>query len=207
MLADRRYCYQLRSEILPLFRGLRLERALEQGRKDRLSARVSRRPPRWRRGTQGREARRLVRPERVPFLQQARLAVRLNVLHTTHSGPDYIPPPRLAADQVVLSPAYADRRDGSRVASLRTPAGAYDIAPFVAQLPASQQPDLVVVRADSSALSRPANLSSLRCPAVLVVGDSHHSARADRRHSRLRAARAFRRRHPRLHAPARALLR
>jgi len=98
----------------------------------------------------------------------------VKILQSTHSPPDFIPPPPLEPDQVICGPMYPDRRDGDRVLSIKTALGEYDIAEVVAKLPAGQRPDLVVVRADTSRANLPRNIAALRCPAVVVVGDTHH---------------------------------
>lgn len=63
-----------------------------------------------------------------------------------------------------------------RVLALRTSAGVCDAAEIVRQLPAGQRPELVVVKADATARNFPRNLSALRCPKILLVGDTHHLA-------------------------------
>jgi len=98
----------------------------------------------------------------------------VNILQSTHSAPDFIPPPPLDPQQVICGPMYPDRRDGERVLSVRTAVGEYDIADVVEKLPVGQRPDLVVVRADTSRANLPRNIAGLRCPAVVVVGDTHH---------------------------------
>jgi hypothetical protein len=98
----------------------------------------------------------------------------MRILHFTQSPPDYIPPPPLAADQVVAGPRYPDRVHDGRLVSINTPLGAIDAAAVMERLPMSWRPDLVVVRTDATAECRPANLQALKCPALLVVGDTHH---------------------------------
>lgn len=101
----------------------------------------------------------------------------MNILHSTHSAPNYIPPPALTSDQIIFSPFYPDKSQGTHVQALQTPKGTFDIAEFVACLPPEQYPDLLVVRADSSGENRPRNIGALRCPSVLIVGDTHHQRR------------------------------
>jgi len=97
----------------------------------------------------------------------------VRILQTNHSSPDLIPSPVLDPQQVVCGPQYPDRHEAGRVLSLRTSRGEYDLEPVIARLPPEQQPELLVVRADSSLGSLPRNLGSHR--AVLVVGDTHHN--------------------------------
>lgn len=102
----------------------------------------------------------------------------MRILHFTQSPPDYIPPPPLAADQVVAGPRYPDRVQDGRLVSINTPIGAVDAQAVLERLPIAWRPDLVVVRTDATAECRPANLQALKCPAMLVVGDTHHRAGA-----------------------------
>ena len=74
---SRRRDRRLRSRILPLFRGLRLERAPEQGRRKRLRACGANRAPRRRRGAERMAAYCLVREERGSVLSQAWLEMDL----------------------------------------------------------------------------------------------------------------------------------
>ncbi len=104
-------------------------------------------------------------------------AVFLKILQSTHSPPDYIPPPLLAPDQVICGPHYPDSRNGKRVISIKTASGSYDIAPVVASLPLEQRPDLFVARVDSSGVNLPANVAGLKCRKVLLLGDTHHLAK------------------------------
>ncbi len=69
---------------------------------------------------------------------------------------------------------YPDRREAGRVLSIKTALGDYDIAEVVSKLPPDQRPELVVVRADAGRANLPRNIAGLACPAVLVVGDTHH---------------------------------
>jgi hypothetical protein len=84
-------------------------------------------------------------------------------------------PPVLGENQVNCGPDWADERapDG-RVLSLKTPVGNYDLAAVASALPHSQAPDLAVCLVDASWRNMPRNLGALRCPAVLLVADTHH---------------------------------
>jgi hypothetical protein len=101
-------------------------------------------------------------------------ATIVKILQSTHSTPDFIPPPPLEPYQVICGPMYPDRREAGRVLSIKTALGDYDIAEVVSRLPPEQRPELVVVRADTSRANLPRNIAGLPCPAVLVVGDTHH---------------------------------
>jgi glycosyltransferase involved in cell wall biosynthesis len=61
-----------------------------------------------------------------------------------------------------------------RVLSLRTPVGGYDLADVLKRLPADQQPELLVVKADATGRNLPRNTRLVRGPRVLLVGDTHH---------------------------------
>jgi hypothetical protein len=98
----------------------------------------------------------------------------MKILHSTHGMPGYMPPPTLAPDQIIFGPYYQDSSAYGEWLSLKTPKGVFDIAEYVTRLPASQYPELVVVRTDSFVENRPRNIGALRCPAVLVVGDTQH---------------------------------
>ncbi len=98
----------------------------------------------------------------------------MKILHSTHTRPIYIPPPVLAPDQVVCGPRFPDVQDGSRIVSMTSPEGDYDIAEVLHRLPADQHPDLLVVRTDSKRENQPRNLSAVKGQKVLMVGDTHH---------------------------------
>ncbi len=84
-------------------------------------------------------------------------------------------PPRLAAEQIVCGPDFADERDrAGRWLSLKTPAGEYDLSTVLARLPEEQKPDVVVCLVDAARRSLPRNLGSFKGPRVLLVADTHH---------------------------------
>jgi glycosyltransferase involved in cell wall biosynthesis len=85
--------------------------------------------------------------------------------------------PLFSSQEVFCGPDTEARtaRDG-RVLAVRTPAGTFDVAPILKQVPAGQKPELVVVKADATARNFPRNLAALRCPKILLVGDTHHLA-------------------------------
>ena len=99
----------------------------------------------------------------------------MRVLFATGSPARYMAPPRLAAEQIVCGPDFADERDrAGRWLSLKTPAGEYDLAAVLARLPAEQKPDAVVCLVDAARRSLPRNLGSFKGPRVLLVADTHH---------------------------------
>lgn len=96
------------------------------------------------------------------------------LLFSTSGRPDYIPPPTLSHSQIICGPYYADMMFNNVISSIKTEFGEYDIEDVIQKLPKNQYPELFVCRTDSSRVNRPRNISSLNCPKVLVVGDTHH---------------------------------
>ncbi len=96
-----------------------------------------------------------------------------NVLFSTNTPLGYIPPVALSINQVVCGPHWETQFISDRYVSIKTPR-TYDIGRIVAMLPASQKPDLVIVRTDVTMVNVPTNLASIRCPKVLFYGDTHH---------------------------------
>src|SRR5476649_2211643 len=82
--------------------------------------------------------------------------------------------PLFSRREVFCGPDTDTRVAAGRTFALRTPAGSFDIADILAQLPAAQQPEIVVVKADATARNLPRGLAALKCPRVLLVGDTHH---------------------------------
>ncbi len=59
--------------------------------------------------------------------------------------------------------------------TMNRPTGEYDLGAYVQSLPAPwSNPELFVLCDDTGGNSIPRNLAALRCPKVLVVGDTHH---------------------------------
>ncbi len=82
--------------------------------------------------------------------------------------------PLFSPDEIFCGPDAASRRENGRIRALRTEGAACDVRKIMAQLPAEQQPDLVVVKADATGRNFPRNLSAVSGPKVLLVGDTHH---------------------------------
>ncbi|MBF0332912.1 MAG: glycosyltransferase [Alphaproteobacteria bacterium] len=87
---------------------------------------------------------------------------------------DHYRPVMFSPTEVFVSPDCADGADGRGIRTLRPAAAQYDVADILRRLPAEQHPDLVVVKIDASRRNMPRNLGVLRCPKVLVLGDTHH---------------------------------
>lgn len=101
----------------------------------------------------------------------------MRILHFTHGSADYLPPPLLSEAQIIAGPAQIDEVAHGQLRTVKTEPGAFDAEVVFRSIPVEQRPELVVVRADSSGLCRPRNLSVFGCPAVLVIGDTHHQSR------------------------------
>ena len=77
-------------------------------------------------------------------------------------------------DELFCGPDCQGGRDSEGKPRLvQTPVGSYD-ASVIKRVPGWDQPDLVVVKADATGRNFPGNLSSFRCPKVLVVGNTQH---------------------------------
>lgn len=79
-----------------------------------------------------------------------------------------------SANEVFCGPDTETRRVQGRLATLKTAVGSFDVADVLRELPADQYPEIVVVKADATGRNLPRNLGILRCPKVLLVGDTHH---------------------------------
>lgn len=84
--------------------------------------------------------------------------------------------PLFSSEEVFCGPDTETRKTDGRVTALKTPIGTFDVAEVLRQLPAAQQPEIVVVKADATGRNFPRNLKAVRCPKVLLVGDTHHLA-------------------------------
>ncbi|HUG11244.1 MAG TPA: glycosyltransferase [Opitutaceae bacterium] len=82
------------------------------------------------------------------------------------------PAPRLAAEQIDVGPDQLDRGIEARVFSRHAPAGSFDLAALIRELPAEQMPDAIAVAIDGASTSWPTNLAACAGPRLLLVGDS-----------------------------------
>ena len=89
--------------------------------------------------------------------------------------------PLFSAQEIFCGPDTDARQTDGRIAALRTTAGECDLRTILAGLPAEQQPDLVVVKADATGRNFPRNLAAVAGPKVLLVGDTHHLGQPIRR--------------------------
>ena len=82
---------------------------------------------------------------------------------------------RLLSDhEIYCSPHDTDQLDTAQSPTLKTPMGPFDIGDLIARLPLGWQPDLLVVKADATRQILPRRLDRLKCPKVLISGDTHH---------------------------------
>ena len=98
------------------------------------------------------------------------------ILFSTHTAPDYMPPPKYAKDMVICSPLYKtlSSKNGNFF-SIKIPLGKpFDAAHLVRSLPQEQQPELFIARVDASMTNNPCNLESIEIPKIGLLGDSHH---------------------------------
>jgi glycosyltransferase involved in cell wall biosynthesis len=80
----------------------------------------------------------------------------------------------LSAAEVWCGPGTPTVFSEGRYQSLQSPGGAYDLRPVLAQLPAAQRPELILVVGDGTGRNQPRHLEGFGCPRVLLVTDSHH---------------------------------
>jgi len=81
-------------------------------------------------------------------------------------------------NEVFCGPDCQTKKEGEYFRTIQTPVGIFDIKPILNQLPASQKPDLVIVKADAGQRVFPVNLDQFNCPKLLMTGDTHHLERA-----------------------------
>ncbi len=74
-------------------------------------------------------------------------------------------------DELYCSPRAPDNAPHT----MSRPTGEYDLGAYVQSLPAPwREPELLVLCDDTGGNSIPRNLAAIRCPKILVVGDTHH---------------------------------
>ncbi|PTY02877.1 glycosyltransferase [Opitutaceae bacterium EW11] len=82
--------------------------------------------------------------------------------------------PLFSTNEVFCSPDAFPAWDNGRITAYQTPTGAYDVRDVAHKLTDGGKPELVVVKADATLRNCPRNLARLKCPRVLIVGDTHH---------------------------------
>lgn len=90
-----------------------------------------------------------------------------------------MPPPAYVENMLICSPYYPNYRDqNGNIRSLNLPEKKqYDLAILINSLPESQQPDLVIVRLDSTFQHIPGNIQAISQPTIALIGDTHHMRR------------------------------
>jgi len=82
--------------------------------------------------------------------------------------------PLFSRNETFCSPDSMTEAVFGEISALQTPVGSYDVADFIRATPGLAKPELLIVKADASLRNCPRNLFKLKCPKVLIVGDTHH---------------------------------
>ena len=82
--------------------------------------------------------------------------------------------PLFSANEVFCSPDVISESIGGRPSVVQCPLGEFDISDFIRSTPGLEKPELFIVKIDASLRSCPRNLFKLKCPKILIVGDTHH---------------------------------
>ncbi|MGK7921625.1 MAG: FkbM family methyltransferase, partial [Trichodesmium sp.] len=80
----------------------------------------------------------------------------------------------ISSQEVFCGPDCETTFEGQNYLTINTPLGEYDIGEIIQQLPQSQQPELLIVKADSTKGNFPVNLPRLKCPKLLICGNTQH---------------------------------
>ena len=90
------------------------------------------------------------------------------------SGQESYRRPLFSPNEIFCGPDATPRLANGRVQALKTTGGSFDVRETLRRLPADQQPDFIVVKADATGRNYPRNLAAISGPKVLLVGDTHH---------------------------------
>lgn len=82
--------------------------------------------------------------------------------------------PLFSRNEVFCSPDAISESTGGQPTVVQCPLGSFDISDFIRSSPGLVKPELLIVKIDASLRSCPRNLFKLKCPRVLIVGDTHH---------------------------------
>ena len=82
--------------------------------------------------------------------------------------------PLFSANEVFCSPDAFSESTGGRPTVVQCPLGEFDISDFIRATPSMAKPELLIIKIDASLRCCPRNLFKLKCPKVLIVGDTHH---------------------------------
>jgi glycosyltransferase involved in cell wall biosynthesis len=80
----------------------------------------------------------------------------------------------VSENEIFCSPHCETQTDRDCFVCIQTPSGVFDISEITRQLPRSQHPELIVVKADATGGNFPVNLRSLNCPTLLICGNTQH---------------------------------
>ncbi len=97
-----------------------------------------------------------------------------NALVSFLSSRDSYRPTIISTAEVFCGPDCETTMDADKYRTIKSPPGVYDIKPFIEQLPSHQTPELVVVKADATGRNFPINLQTLKCPKLLILGNTQH---------------------------------
>jgi glycosyltransferase involved in cell wall biosynthesis len=82
--------------------------------------------------------------------------------------------PLFSKDEIFCSPDVMDESRGGRATAVKCPVGEFDISDFIRSKHGLENPELLIIKIDASLRCCPKNLFKLKCPKVLIVGDTHH---------------------------------
>ena len=85
--------------------------------------------------------------------------------------------PLFSTNEVFCSPDAFSESTGGRPTVVQCPLGEFDISDFIRTSPGLTNPELLIVKIDASLRCCPRNLFKLKCPKVLIIGDTHHMGR------------------------------
>lgn len=103
-----------------------------------------------------------------------------SLLFSTHTKPDYMPPPAYGPRMLVCGPHFplsVPMPGGATLNVAVRPHTPYDLAEMIQRLPAERRPDMLVARIDAYFENSPVNLRNVKVPRVAIVGDTHHMKR------------------------------
>jgi glycosyltransferase involved in cell wall biosynthesis len=83
-------------------------------------------------------------------------------------------PIMFSTNEIFCGPDCETIKLDGKYKTIKTPIGVYDVSSVIDQLPPSQMPELIVVRADATRRNFPINLKQFNCPKILIVGDTQH---------------------------------
>ena len=90
------------------------------------------------------------------------------------SARDVYRPMLFSRNEIFCGPDCETMKKNGLFNTIKTPAGVFEIKSIISMLPEIQQPEVVFVKADATGRCFPVNLSFLKCPKVLMLGDTHH---------------------------------